>query len=79
MAERVNIHRLKPTIWIGKSGCTQATIEEIRHQLKSRKIIKIRWLRNTEIDPVDIARRTGALLLQTRGRTMVLSDGRNAG
>lgn len=77
MAGKIDIHRLKPTIWIGKSGCTQATIEEIRQQLKSRKIIKVRWLRNTEVDPAEIARRTGAVLLQIRGRTLVLSEGRN--
>ncbi|MEN6397278.1 MAG: YhbY family RNA-binding protein, partial [Methanoregula sp.] len=29
---------LKPTVWIGKQGCTEATIEEIVAQLKKRKV-----------------------------------------
>jgi RNA-binding protein len=66
------LHMLKPTVWIGKQGCTDCIIEEIRVQLKTRPRVKIKWLRNCEIDPDDIARRTGARLLQVRGRTMIL-------
>jgi len=69
-------HTLKPTVWIGKQGCTGALIEEIRVQLKTRSPVKIKWLRNCEIDPEDVARRAGARLLQVRGRTMILGAAR---
>ncbi|MDD1684795.1 MAG: YhbY family RNA-binding protein, partial [Methanoregula sp.] len=35
---------LKPTVWIGKQGCTPAMIDEIVSQLKKRRIIKVKWL-----------------------------------
>ncbi|QSZ66743.1 YhbY family RNA-binding protein [Methanofollis aquaemaris] len=67
---------LKPTVWIGKQGCSDTLIEEIRLQLKQRKAIKIKWLRNTEVDADEIARRAGAALVGVRGRTMVLAEKR---
>ena len=70
------LHQLKATVWIGKQGCTDAIVEEIRIQLKTRPRVKIKWLRNCEIDPDEIALRAGARLLQVRGRTMVLGAGR---
>ena len=46
---------LKPTVWIGKQGCTETMIEEIVEQLKKRKMIKVKWLQNIEIDPEAVA------------------------
>jgi RNA-binding protein len=69
-----SMQELKPTVWIGKSGCTEAMVEEIRLQLKKRRIIKVKWLHNTDIDPDAIAARSGAILIEVRGRTMVLAD-----
>jgi RNA-binding protein len=41
-------------------------------------VVKVKWLRNTEIDPAEIASRSGATLIDTRGRTIVLAKkGRN--
>ena len=65
---------LKPTVWIGKQGCTETMIEEIVSQLKKRKLIKVKWLQNTEVDPEAIAVQAKARLVEVRGRTMVLSD-----
>lgn len=65
---------LKPTVWIGKSGCTATMIDEIKAQLKKRKIVKVKWLQNTEIDPEAVASRTGAELVEVRGRTLVLAE-----
>jgi RNA-binding protein len=62
------------TVWIGKKGCTESTIDEIRNQLRQRRIVKVRWLRNTDVDPEAIAARSGGRLLLVRGRTMVLTD-----
>ena len=65
---------LKPTVWIGKQGCTETMIEEIVSQLKKRKMIKVKWLQNTEVDPADITLRAKAKLVEVRGRTMVLAE-----
>ena len=65
---------LKPTVWIGKQGCSETMIDEIVAQLKKRKLIKVKWLQNTEVDPDDIALRAKARLVEVRGRTMVLAE-----
>jgi RNA-binding protein len=65
---------LKPTVWIGKQGCTETMIEEITSQLRKRKLIKVKWLQNTEVDPEAIAAQAKARLVEVRGRTMVLAD-----
>ncbi|OPY37579.1 MAG: RNA-binding protein YhbY [Methanoregula sp. PtaU1.Bin051] len=71
---------LKPTVWIGKSGCSETMIGEIKAQLKKRKVVKVKWLQSTDIDPQAIAARTGATLVEVRGRTLVLAEkGRDKG
>ncbi|WP_421908107.1 YhbY family RNA-binding protein [Methanolacinia petrolearia] len=67
------LQQLKATVWIGKKGITESTIDEIKMQIKERKIIKIKWLRNSEVDPEEVARMAGAVIIQKRGRTMILS------
>ncbi len=74
---RESYQDLKPTIWVGKRGVTSVMIDEIRRQLKDRKVIKVRWLRNTEVDPEEIAASTGAVLMEVRGRTIVLAERRS--
>jgi len=69
-----SMQNLKPTVWIGKSGCTESMIDEIQAQLKKRRIVKVKWLQNTDIDPEAVAARTGAGLIEVRGRTMVLAE-----
>jgi RNA-binding protein len=70
---------LKPTVWIGKSGCTDTMIDEIKSQLKKRNRVKVKWLHNTDIDPEAIAHRTGADLVGVRGRTLVLARRKRTG
>jgi RNA-binding protein len=65
---------LKPTVWIGKQGCTETMIEEIVSQLKNRKMIKVKWLQSVEVDPEAVALQAKAKLVETRGRTMVLAE-----
>jgi RNA-binding protein len=48
-------------------------IGEIMAQLKKRKIIKVKWLQNTEVDPQKVADKARAVLVEVRGRTMVLA------
>jgi len=64
---------LRPTVWIGKQGCSDTIIQEIADQLEKRSVVKVKWLQNIEIDPSDVAARAGALLVEVRGRTMVLA------
>lgn len=70
---------LKPTVWIGKQGCTGTMIDEIVEQLKKRKLIKVKWLQNIEVDPKDVALKAGATLVEVRGRTMVLREKKKTG
>jgi len=70
---------LKPTVWIGKQGCTETMIDEIVEQLKKRKMIKVKWLQNIEIDPVAVASQARARLVNVRGRTMVLEEKKRTG
>ena len=65
---------LKPTVWIGKQGCTETMIEEIVEQLKKRTMIKVKWLQNVEVDPETVAIKARARLVDVRGRTMVLEE-----
>jgi len=70
---------LKPTVWIGKQGCTETMIGEIVEQLKKRKIIKVKWLQNIEIDPGMVASQAQARLVDVRGRTMILEEKKKTG
>jgi RNA-binding protein len=70
---------LKPTVWIGKQGCTATMIEEIVEQLKKRTMIKVKWLQNTEVDPEEVASQARARLVEVRGRTMVLEEKKKTG
>lgn len=65
---------LKATVWIGKQGLTPALVEEIVQQLKKRHHIKVKWLRNTDVDPGQVAMAAGAVLIDVRGRTAVLGE-----
>jgi RNA-binding protein len=68
------MQELKPTIWIGKQGCTDTIILEVIAQLKKRPVIKVKWLQNTDVDPEELAMRAGARLVSVRGRTLVLAE-----
>jgi RNA-binding protein len=68
-----DLHRIRASVWIGKHGCTPEIIDEIRSQLAVRKMIKVRWLRNAEVDPEELALLTKSRIVQQRGRTMILA------
>jgi RNA-binding protein len=67
---------LKPTVWIGKKGCTPEALAEIRRQLEGKKPVKVRFLRGSEMDPGALAAETGGEILGVRGRTVVLKKSR---
>lgn len=70
---------LKPTVWIGKQGCTETMIGEIMEQLRKRKKIKVKWLQNIEVDPESVALQARARIVEVRGRTMVLEEKKKTG
>jgi RNA-binding protein len=72
MTDESPMQTLKPTVWIGKKGCTPEAIAEIRRQLEGRKPVKVRFLRGAEMDPEVLAAETGGEILGVRGRTVVL-------
>ncbi len=73
-AARQGLQDIRPTIWIGRSGITPGIVIEIENQIKTRKIIKVKWLESAEVDPYLVARQTGTVLLQIRGHTFILGD-----
>ncbi|MDR0980310.1 MAG: YhbY family RNA-binding protein [Methanocalculaceae archaeon] len=71
------IQTLKPTIWVGKNGCTEDLVEETRRQLEARKVIKIKWLQSCDLDEeeiLELAQKTSAEVLDSRGRMVVLGS-----
>jgi RNA-binding protein len=64
---------LRPTVWIGKQGCSPRVVEEIIHQLERRKVVKVKVLPGAEIDASDVAARTRSDLIGVRGRAFVLA------
>ena len=66
---------LKPTINVGKSGLTKGIVDNIKLQLKKRKLIKVKILRTVEdkkkmVD--EIIMHTDAELVQKIGNVIVL-------
>jgi RNA-binding protein len=70
---------LKPTVWIGKQGCSETMIGEIMEQIRKRKKIKVKWLQNINVDPESVAVQARARLVEVRGRTMVLEEKKKPG
>lgn len=69
---------LEPTLHVGKAGI-EGVVEELKIQLKSRKIVKVRYLRTAFIEGdkkelmQKLADLSGSELIQTRGNTAVYS------
>ncbi len=65
------------TVRVGKNGLTDGVMNEIRAQLKKRKVVKIKFLKNTEREDMKamadkIAGDTGSRVLDVRGFTITL-------
>ncbi len=68
---------LKATVQVGKNGVTEEIIQEIMAQLKKRKIVKIKFLKNADRGDFkekaqEIAERVNAELVEVRGFTFIL-------
>ena len=68
---------LEPTLQIGKSGI-ESVVEELKNQLKSKRLVKIKFLRSALIEgdrqelAEKLANLTGSELVEVRGNTAVL-------
>ncbi len=71
---------LRPTVHVGKDGITDELVEEVRLQLKTRKVIKMRLLDSSGEDPKVtaelVAERSNATLVDVRGSVAVLCEKR---
>jgi RNA-binding protein len=69
---------LKPTIHVGKDGITDNLIEEVKLQVKTRKVVKIRLLpaSGDEKDVIakEISERSGTVLVDVRGSIVLLTQ-----
>jgi len=70
------IHDLDVTVWVGKSGLDPVA-DELSDQLAERELVKVKFLRSarggTTVEELaaDLAERTNADLVDTRGHTAV--------
>ncbi|MXR51023.1 RNA-binding protein [Halovenus sp. WSH3] len=71
------IHNLEVTLWVGKRGIG-AVVDELDEQLDNQEFVKIKFHRaaraegDTEELATELAERTNATVVQTRGHTAVL-------
>ena len=69
---------LTPLLSIGKNGITDSMIEELKKQLKVRKLVKVRIHKNSgETDDLksaaaELCEKCNAVLIDVRGRTVTL-------
>lgn len=79
MRLRGEAQKIKPTLRVGKNGVTASLIEEIRSQLKNKRMMKIQVLRSHFMERTmediafDIANSiNGVHIIDLRGHTLVL-------
>ena len=69
---------LKPTVHVGKDGITDSLIEEVKLQVKTRKVVKIRLLPASgdekKVIAKEISERSGAILVDVRGSIVLLTQ-----
>ena len=69
------IQTLKPTVWIGKNGFSEEIAAELKHQLKARGVVKVKWLASTDMnadEAAELAKLVSAEVIALRGKTAVL-------
>ena len=75
-----NAKELRPTVWLGKKGITESQIDEIKKQLKIRKVIKVKLLRSIQANEdrksiaLQLVEKTDAVLIDIIGSIIVLQQ-----
>lgn len=68
---------IEPSVAVGKSGVTDSVINEIKNQLKRKRIVKIKLHGESKLGRLEIAKelaqRSGGKLIDLRGFTVVLT------
>ncbi len=76
IALRNKAKNLQVSVRIGKYGINQATVNEINRQLKNKKLIKIKLLKNANLEAKEaaeeLAMKTNSRLVDRVGRVIVL-------
>ncbi len=76
----MDTHALPVLVRIGKAGITETVLEEIRKQVKKRKIIKVKFLpghatgKDKKQFAKEIAEKTGTKLVSQAGFVVVLKE-----
>lgn len=78
---RSQANQLEPIVQVGKAGITEAILEEMKVQLKKRKLIKIKLLKSAKTDnmktiALNLATTLKATLVQQVGSTITLHKAR---
>jgi len=75
---RKKLHE-KPDILVGKNGITDSLVDEVKNQLKKKRILKVKFLRNIAQSKSDalklaeeLAMRTNAKIGKVIGKTAIL-------
>ncbi|MCR2803799.1 ribosome assembly RNA-binding protein YhbY [Paenibacillus soyae] len=73
---RSQAHHLQPIFQVGKGGTNDQLVRHIEEAIETRELIKISVLNNCLDDPkeigVEVAKASGAELVQVIGKTIVL-------
>jgi RNA-binding protein len=77
MSREIPHQLIEPSVAVGKNGVTDRVIEEIRSQLKRKRIVKIRLHGESKLTRLEVANelatRADAKLVDVRGFTVVLT------
>jgi RNA-binding protein len=79
--KRSEANSLTASVHVGKNGINDATIAELKAQLKARRIVKVRLLpsatheSSAKEQAEKLAEATGTILVDVRGHTAVLWKG----
>ncbi|WP_422486274.1 ribosome assembly RNA-binding protein YhbY [Gudongella sp. DL1XJH-153] len=69
-------HNLDPIFQLGKNGLTENFIKQVDDALNAREIIKVSVLKNSDLDPTDVAvelvEKLNAEFVQSIGRRFVI-------
>ncbi len=71
----MNTGDIPVTLHVGKNGITEALIDELKEQIRTKRIVKVKMLRSSGDRKklgAELAERTGAELVEVRGFTVVL-------
>ncbi len=75
---RSQAHGIEASTHVGKNGVTPSLVEEVKRQLKDNKLVKVKLLKSAieavprEVLARELARETGAELIEVKGNTVVL-------